>query len=125
MENDKLLLSSSVNSVIQEDEKTTSVSIAKRLLKIHPDYGSGLATEVKLEDDPTQAEIRIVEEWLADIRSLYDEEKAPLLDGRLVIYGLSLLDPYLQRQLLDAEFIEPLKKEIDGLDEILTKKGNN
>jgi energy-coupling factor transporter ATP-binding protein EcfA2 len=71
-------------------------------------------------------ERRPVREWLEAVRELFDAEREPQLHGRIVIIGLSLLDPHLQRQLQRTGFLSSLEAEYtDPLNDVLTDHGKS
>jgi preprotein translocase subunit SecG len=72
-----------------------------------------MKNKVDKEISPFQGKTRTVLEWLKEVKTLYDPEKVTILDGRLVIIGLTMIDQEL-RQFIDdnaPQFIEILKSE--------------
>src|SRR4051794_5566955 len=80
------------------DEPIPAVELVKAILAPHTEYGRGTAASLALHELPRMHK-RPVQSWLKEVRILFDEDKAPKLHGRLVIIGLSLLEPELRRQL--------------------------
>jgi hypothetical protein len=75
--------------------------------------------DVRVDEDPSLSERKLVAAWLDQVRSLYDLQTAPTLHGRLVVYGLSLLAPDIGRQFVEHGLIDALEAEIGGLDDLL------
>ena len=128
-ESKELNLSPSVKSAkggFPADEPISAVAFAKAILKLHHiDYAGGKASALVLDEAIAARNKQPVETWLQDIRTLFDASFAPELHGRLVIIGLSLLEPNLRQQLQHDGFLTALEQEIKEppLDKILTPKG--
>lgn len=104
------------------DELPPSAFVAA-ILRLHPEYGGQRAGSVHLEE-AADATRRTVGDWLREVRSLFEEEKVPRLDGRAVIAGLALLDGDLRARLEDGRFLDALIGEFhEPLEEILTPRG--
>jgi hypothetical protein len=142
---ERITKSSSVEAVfrgMRKDVPVDASEIVRRLFRFHGEYAAGLAASAHLQDTGST---RLPEDWLSEIETLYEvshmqgpdrKEQAfqkeqparlsssPKLNGRLVILGLSLLEPVLYRQLKSAGIFDSLASEIDyALEEILTNRG--
>lgn len=113
MQNQSLKLSPTVEQVQQKliDEKAVfAIDIVQLIIEHHPEY-AGNASAMSLV--PSEyGEQKHIDEWLYDIRNLFNEELVPELHGRLVIIGLSLLDDDLKSQLDQFKFLDALYKEL-------------
>ncbi|HEU5320638.1 MAG TPA: P-loop NTPase fold protein, partial [Methylomirabilota bacterium] len=79
----------------------------------------------RLEPAPPASPRKPAAGWLAEVRSLFDDEKAPELHGRLVVLGLAMLDPGLAQALAAGGFLDALRREIqEGLESLLTPEGH-
>ena len=124
-----LQLSPSVESVersISKKDKVLASVIVASILRAHPEYAEGKAKTFNAEATSISKDKRLtVNEWLYEVRSLYDQEKVPLLHGRIVVLGLSLLDQALSRQLTEKGILSALIKENrEPFESILTPKGH-
>ncbi len=125
-EREELNLSSTVSEASrqwQEHESVTAATFAKAILARHSEYAGGKASAVSLDEGRAEQK-RPVQVWLTDIRTLYDRSVAPTLHGRLVILGLSYLEPDLQGQLQRDGFLTALEQELkEPLNDLLTDRG--
>ncbi len=94
------------------DAPISAIDMINLLLARRPDYGAGLAADSQLSDGQDQ-ERRPFDDWLAAISALYDPEQRVLLDGRLAIIGLALLEPAIQEMLEKSGFYRALWREIE------------
>jgi len=103
--------SSSVQAMRNDlgDELVTAVDLTGYLLGKHPEYAQGLA-ETMILARQAGAEMRSVDDWLSDVSVLYEDEERPL-DGRLVLLGLALMIPELERALRRDDFLLILMAE--------------
>jgi hypothetical protein len=117
-------ISSSVRGAIRElTGSVPAAAIVARLLALHPEYGADAARTLKIDQAPSPSN-RPVGEWLARVRALYREDAVPLLDGRVVVRGLALLEPALTKQLLENGFLAALEGELEPpLDASLAPEG--
>jgi hypothetical protein len=98
-EREELNLSTTVGEASRQwKEPITAATFAKAILERHPEYADQKASAVRLDEGRAEQE-RPVQIWLTDVRTLFDRSTAPKLHGRLVILGLSYLEPDLQLQL--------------------------
>lgn len=127
LEREELNLSPSVREAqrrFELDEPVSAVALAKAILGLHSEYADKKASAIGLDDARDGGTTRPVSAWLQDVRSLFDPSLAPELHGRLVIFGLSLLDSHLRHQLQQDGFLPALEREIkEPVDQILTPKG--
>src|SRR5919204_60121 len=101
----------------------SAFALVKELLAHHDEYGSG-APRPKLADPPPRARQLAVDEWVAELRTLFDPQQAPLLHGRLAVVGLALLEPRLGRRLRVGGFLHAVIDEIDpSLESALSEDG--
>lgn len=109
-----LEVSPSVRHVTQEvgGQAVSAVTIVSALLDAHPEYGNRTGGRLALADAPPDAPRDTAEEWLVRVRTLFRMDAAPVLHGRLVIRGLTLLEPELTKQLLDHGFLAALEDEL-------------
>ena len=125
-EREELNLSTTVGEASlqwKEHEPVTAAAFAKAILERHPEYANQKASAVRLDEDRAEQK-RPVQIWLTDIRTLFDRSMAPKLHGRLVILDLSYLEPDLQLQLHQEDFLTALEGELkEPLDTILTDRG--
>jgi hypothetical protein len=98
-------------------------SLVEEILTHHSEYAGRTGGSVQFA--PEHGAIRKeVPEWLADVRGLFDPALGPILHGRLVIIGLSLLDPLLRRALDSGGFRDRLIGELhEPLTKIMTQRG--
>ncbi len=93
-------VSTSVRSALREfrtGEVTTPWRIVQAILAIHGEYGASMGQRIRSEVGPSDAESMPVEQWIAKAYELYDVITPPIevLDGRLTILGLALIDSAL------------------------------
>lgn len=127
-ERESLRLSPSVRSAASRfsgEESVSAAALAQAVLELHrSDYAGGKASSLSLGEGPANGTKYPVQDWLEEIRILFDSSLAPELHGRLVIIGLSLLDPHLRGQLQQHGFLAALEQELkEPLDELLTVRG--
>jgi hypothetical protein len=123
---EELNLSSTVMEAsqrLQEHEPVSAVAFAKAILEKHPEYVGQKASSVILDEEHGEQK-RLVQDWLKDIRTLFDPSHVPEMHGRLVILGLSFLDQDLYEQLQLDGFLTALEQDLkEPLDNILTDQG--
>jgi hypothetical protein len=123
---EKLNVSSKIkqeSSRLQEHEPVSAVTFAKAILEKHPEYVGQKASSVILDEGHGEQK-RLVQDWLKDIRTLFDPSHVPEMHGRLVILGLSFLDQDLYEQLQPDGFLTALEQDLkEPLDNILTDRG--
>src|SRR5215216_1690977 len=90
---DRAAVSGSVAAAIRRlDGEVPAAAIVWELLNLHPEYGGGRAGSIRLAEAP-DARRKPPDEWMRDVRALFDEKKVPQLHGRIVILGLAILEP--------------------------------
>ncbi|WP_041259837.1 peptidoglycan-binding protein [Pseudofrankia inefficax] len=96
----RLGLTPSVASVLQAvgDEPVSPSGLARTILRDHPHYAGGRASEVTFATEPAEVRFRAVR-WLGHVRALFRPGLVRLLRGRFVVVGLCLLDPSLAGRL--------------------------
>src|SRR5438876_955199 len=108
----------------------SAAAFTSAIFSLHPEYAAGKAGSLHPENTPTK---KTPQEWLEEIRTLFDFEHAetfmassaaPVIHGRLLVIGLSLLEPALRDQLESIGAFSDLVKELrEPLREILTERG--
>jgi hypothetical protein len=93
-------------------------------------FANGRFSSLQLEDTPRE---QTAQEWLDQVQMLFDpvriqeltrSDRPAEMHGRLLIIGLSLLEPELRRQLEDGLAFFALVDELAyPLDEVLTERG--
>lgn len=113
-----LQVSASVRSARDEllGNAVTAAQIALALQPGHTDYGGGTFGKVVL--DPEQGSSRPVDNWLWAVGELYGFDavaasRHQVLDGRLVLAGLAVLDSELRAMLEADGFLSALRAELD------------
>ena len=114
---------------IESEEPVTIATFVQAIFKLHPEYAGHRAETLRIEDT---THIKRSSEWLDDVQTLFDPErirsltKKAVLHGRLVVIGLSLLEPRLRKQLEGAGAFSALVEELhEPLPEILTARGRD
>ena len=100
--------SNSVRQVARDlgtSELTTASAIAQEIRSRHPNYAAGRLESVLI--DVTVGVRLPLDEWLSLVRSRYDlseiaQSRHKVIDGRLTLAALALLDPPLAEQLGDT-----------------------
>ncbi|MBD0372735.1 MAG: hypothetical protein ICV60_17960 [Pyrinomonadaceae bacterium] len=112
---------------IFRDKPVSAWAVVIELLKSHgwyaksPKVMSGVMSSLQT---PTDAENKLITEWLAEVRELFDEKSAPEIHGKNVIIGLGLLVPLLSRQLSKENFLSDMIKSLkEPLLSILSPRG--
>jgi len=114
-------------------EKIGAAAFAQAIFDLHGDvYVGGAAASLQLKDTPST---RKAQEWVDETKTLFDplrirsflKPNDPLeLHGRLLVIGLSLLEPQLRKQLEGAGVFTALAHELqEPLLEILTERGRH
>jgi KAP family P-loop domain len=108
-----LRLSPSVQQATREipHDVTNAIPIVRNLLSLHQEYAAGKARTLQLAE-VQKSRTQSVNDWLLEVRALYEQATTPELHGRVVIYGLALLDPYVAEQLAKDGFIQALEQEV-------------
>ncbi len=131
-------LSSSVANSINlftPNESIDASVFAKNLFSSHSNYAGGKASSLSIS--PTTEKL-IPQQWLDNVQTLYEPSQVkklskskgnPLLNGRLVILGLCLLEPVLRSQLVKEDIFASLKKELEDEEgykfhKVLTYRGH-
>lgn len=117
MEANEIPLSSSMEDVrdkLSDSDSVTSWELVRVLLDSHPGYGGGLGGKLREMPAPEGGMNLPVKEWIVRAYDLYDPTQLEMgiLDGRLMIWALSRIDPTLWEYLQSYDFINPLEKEI-------------
>jgi Cdc6-like AAA superfamily ATPase len=113
-------------------EKVGAAAFAQAIFMSHGEYAGRRAASLQLRDTPST---RKAQEWVDETRTLFDPDrirsvskfsKPPELHGRLMVIGLSLLEPRLREQLEGASAFTALRHELqEPLLEILTERGRD
>lgn len=122
MAKERFNVSTSVRAALWSAPMSAS-DLAGEIFKQHKEYAGGLAGQLHLQDTSGKKTADI---WIEEIGRLFRPEQisGSLLDGRMVVIGLSLLEPELWHQLDEAAVWMPLINEVSKpLSEILTEKG--
>lgn len=132
-EKTKLELSYSVSDIMKRfsgPDPVSASALVRDILHDHINYMGGKAKELPLEETSQE---RPMSEWLKETQSLFDPIKirkfnksgsTPVFHGRLLIIGLTLLEPQLRLQFEQDGLFEVLIGEIqEPFEEILTKRG--
>lgn len=103
-------------------EFVTAIDIADSILAKHREYASGVS---RIPLSPKSAPIQNpIDEWLSNVRDLFDQTLAPRINGRFVIIGLSMLDLDLKKQLEKSNFLSALVSELkEPLETLLSDLG--
>ena len=126
---DDLVLSATMMSVqhsFAKKDKIDAIALVKAILQRHPEYGGDTKFSLDVHETEISGHVvlQTVEEWLNDVRALFDQKHVPRLHGRLVIIGLSLLQPSLHRELSRNGFFDAITNELkEPLNNILTQRG--
>ncbi|HWQ11689.1 MAG TPA: P-loop NTPase fold protein [Roseiflexaceae bacterium] len=105
------------------DERIPAARLVGAILALHSEYAGGRAARLALEPPPDAATCTAAQ-WLAEVRTLFDPDRAPELHGRLTIAGLCLLEPWLRAQFERDGALAGLIGEIkERFAEVLTKRG--
>src|SRR5438093_5217633 len=126
-------LSPSVTNALNHvgtDKAITAATFARALFNLHGEYAGGIAASLSLVETTST---RKATEWLDETQTLFDPSRIqsfsksnepPTLHGRLLVIGLSLLEPRLREQLESIGAFDQLVKELrEPLREILSKRG--
>src|SRR5215216_2880218 len=110
---DRAAVSGSVAAAIRRlDGEVPAAAIVWELLNLHPEYGGGRAGSIRLAEAP-DARRKPPDEWMRDVRALFDEKKVPQLHGRIVILGLAILEPAVRLELDRAGAYAAISGELD------------
>lgn len=118
---------------VTAEEEITAAALAQAVTSAaqeDPDSGEFIPAKeigVSLEtSDQPDAERRSVRAWLEAVRGLFDPDRVPRLDARVVLLGLGLLDRSLQRRLQETEMLPALEDRFDRpLTDVLTEAGRS
>src|ERR1051325_407916 len=118
------------SSEVRPREPISAAAFAQAIFKVHPEYAQQKAGSLTLDKTPSE---RKTQEWLDDAKTLFDPGKVklfskadstPMLHGRQLVIGLSLLDPALREQLERSDAFAALVNELkEPLEEILSERG--
>jgi|GEM_PF-5260074 len=122
-----LVLSESVKAVAKRLSplEVKLGDIVQELLREHDHYAGGKAKQIK-DEDLGIIEIRLqrVRDWLYEVNSLFNHKIVPVIEGKHVILGLSLLRPDLKARLVASGFLDALEDELEQpLSSLLSQKG--
>lgn len=96
-----------------------AADVVKQILEHHQEYASGTAREVASASWPSfdQAEKKTAEEWMGQVKDMFDPLLVAKLHGRLAILGLSRLDETLGKHLrsFNAQISKELLEDFDSL----------
>jgi len=96
-----------------------AADVVKQILEHHQEYASGMAREVASASWPSfdQAKKKTAEEWMEQVRGMFDPQLVASLHGRLAILGLSRLDESLAKHLrsFNAQISKELLEDFDSL----------
>jgi hypothetical protein len=104
-------------------------TMIRALLERHSEYGDGVTDELLSGVASTTGQRQPVEDWLADVESLYDRKRIRMVDGRMVVIGLSILDSDVATVLRRDDFLGNVvnelirSEEIESLDELFNQDG--
>lgn len=130
----ELIHSRTVENVIQKlgrHKTVSSVNLAREIFTLHPEYADGTVEKIQLRDI---GHVQPVEKWIMDVKSLFEADssssddawsKMAVVDGRVLIIGLCLLDAELLEQLQAGAIFGKLVGELQGpLTDILSSYGS-
>jgi hypothetical protein len=87
--------------------------LAAAVCRVHPDYTGGRTGEVEATlQGLGKGEEKDAEAWLAEVDGLIDAKAARVIDTRLLLFALALLDGEVFRVLYHGGAIEPLIDEL-------------
>jgi hypothetical protein len=125
--------SPSVINVLKQvgtDKAITAAGFARAVFRLHGEYAGDKAETLSLVET---ASMRKASEWLDETQALFDpsriqslskSDRPPMVHGRLLVIGLSLLEPSLREQLESTGVFSALVKELDEpLSDILSDRG--
>ncbi|HEV2665968.1 MAG TPA: P-loop NTPase fold protein [Blastocatellia bacterium] len=128
-------LTSSVSNAMRQvgtEKRVSAGAFAQAIFRLHGEYAGGRAASLQLQDTPSELKAR---DWVDETQILFDpdrirsfskSDKPPELHGRLLVIGLSLLEPRLREQLEGAGVFTALAHELqEPLPEILTERGRD
>ncbi len=114
-------------------ENTGASSLAQTLFRLHGEYGRGAGARITLSETGTQ---KVAEDWVREAQRMFDVQsilsfeqrstltQIPTFHGRLLIIGLSFLEPSLRTQLEDVGIWNILIEELrEPIEEILSEEG--
>jgi KAP family P-loop domain/Putative peptidoglycan binding domain len=105
------------------DAPATAYELTAALLESHSQYARDAAGKFEVGQPPATALRRQANDWIHDVRSLYQPQRQGQLDGRKTIVGLALLEPALRDRLTQDGFLETLEAEIRGFPSELSGRG--
>jgi Cdc6-like AAA superfamily ATPase len=114
-----------------KSEPISAAALVGTILRNHGEYADGKISDLQLPETRLK---RTVSEWLEEVQQLFDSKQIamlsksdspPMLHGRLVILGLSLLESKLYSRLEANALFTKLIQEIEEkpFEEILTDRG--
>jgi len=112
----------SVQTAVDElsaEKEPSSWHLVQNLLKHHSEYGGHKGEQMAAGGGPSEPARKSATQWLEEVSALFDREMVHELHGRLLILGLSQLDPslrdYLNRQDFLRTLTDELKEDFDSL----------
>ena len=108
--------------ILESKGEANSLELVEEILKTHADYSKDIAFPtiegIDFRSKPPQ-------EWLAEVFSLFQKEETKIIDGKLVIIGVCLLDPELYIAINKQGWIDALMGQIQnpGLKKLLSEEG--
>lgn len=133
MDNPQLPLSPSVEKTLKlvgPENPVSAAALAQAIFRVHPEYADSSAASLQLEETPS---IQKGREWVDEVQTLIDpgrirelskSSEPPVLHGRLLVIGLTLLEPRLREQLERVGVFTALVKKLqEPFPEILTRRG--
>lgn len=117
----QLRTSPSVDASLRSFDSSSPVpalDLVTELLKHHPEYGRGLGGRINAQlHAPETAPAKPAFEWIDEVTNWVHSEQylVELLHGRLLIQGLSKLDPHTAQALLAQGFLKALRDELGEL----------
>lgn len=115
------------------NEMICAASLTRTILGLFThikEYAEGKLASLKLKDTPKE---QTAQQWIKEVQTLFDPamikklskaDHPPELHGRLLIIGLSLLEPELRKQLNRVDAFEALVKELwQPVPDILSERG--
>ena len=101
-----------VQKELSGDAEVSAWAIVQAILRRHFEFGRQAARQTAEGKGPDSQATQPFDTWISDLAQLFDPLMVPRLHGRLVILGLSRLDPVLDEFLRKDGFLEALEDEL-------------
>ena len=109
-------------SQLVEEKAVSAIDLVEAILTQHEEYGNH--SQPSSLGEYRSSHLKHVDEWLNEVESLFEPSRNSELHGRLVIFGLALLDEGLYQFLDRDDFLTRLINEIQQKpEEILSPTG--